>query len=192
LPRSVAKLGARAGADNLPTRTSTASTRGLCTIAALIGLVSFVSFEARAGTTCAPALLFKDGIEVTKAVRVYTGADGQSAFEDVTYKGGSKAYFKPGELFSHVNFGAAAKVQLVQGPPNVVLAPHPSPYKEMFMTLQGSSTVVLPGGARLEMRPGVLVIFDDMTSKTGHGGLTGPCGYVALNIVPPPASDQIP
>ncbi len=177
----------------MTTKTSKALTWRLCTLIALSGLV-FVAGAgaATAATTCAPALLFNDGIEVTKAVRVYTASDGQSAFEDVTYKGGSKAYFKPGELFAHVNFGAATKVQLVQGPPNVVLAAHPSPYKEMFMTLQGSSTVVLPSGARFEMRPGVLMIFDDMTSKTGHGGLTGPCGYVALNIVPPPPSDLVP
>ncbi len=147
---------------------------------------------ALAAETCPPALPFPNGVEVFKAVRVYTAANGESAFEDVTFKGASKAYFKPGELFAHVNFGPATKVQLVAGPPNVKLASHPSPYKEIFMTLQGESAVILPSGAKLALTPGVMVIMDDMSSKTGHGGSTGPCGYVALNIVPPPASDQVP
>jgi len=151
----------------------------------------FASAAFAAGT-CLPAVPFPNGVEVFKAVRVYTAANGESAFEDVTYKGQSKAYFKPGELFGHVNFGPASKVQLVSGPANVTLAPHPSPYTEIFMTLQGESAVILPSGAKLELKPGVMVIMDDMGSKTGHGGSTGPCGYVALNIVPPPASDRAP
>jgi hypothetical protein len=151
-----------------------------------------VASSVLASEACPPAVPFPNGVEVFKAVRVYTAANGESAFEDVTYKGSSKAYFKPGELFAHVNFGAASKVQLVAGPPNVTLAPHPSPYKEVFMTLQGESAVILPSGAKLALTPGVMVIMDDMGSKTGHGGSTGPCGYVALNIVPPPASDQVP
>jgi hypothetical protein len=155
-------------------------------------ILSAFASEAFAAPACTPAVPFPKGVEIVKAVRVFTAANGESAFETLTFKGASKAYFRPGELFAHVNFGPASKVQLVAGPPNVTLAPHPSPYKEMFMTLQGLSTVVLPSGDRLEMGPGVMVIFDDMTSKTGHGGLTGPCGYVALNIVPPPGSDLVP
>jgi len=160
----------------------------LASAALLLGAAS----TALAAEACPPALPFPNGIEVFKAVRVYTAANGESAFEDVTYMGSSKAYFKPGELFSHVNFGSASKVQLISGPANVKLAPHPSPYTEIFMTLQGQSAVILPSGARLDLTPGVMVIMDDMGSKTGHGGSTGPCGYVALNIVPPPASDRAP
>ncbi len=160
----------------------------LVSAAAIFGFAS----SALAAQACPPAVPFPNGIEVFKAVRVYTAANGESAFEDVTYKGSSKAYFKPGELFSHVNFGAASKVQLISGPANVKLAPHPSPYTEIFMTLQGQSSVILPSGAKLDLTPGVMVIMDDMSSKTGHGGSTGPCGYVALNIVPPPASDRVP
>ena len=139
--------------------------------------------------TCPAAVPFSNGIEIVKAIRVYTAANGESAFEDVTFKGEGKAYFKPGEIFTHTELGGAKKVQLISGPANVILKPHPTPYKEMFLTIQGSSAIVLPNGEKRDLTPGALVIFDDATSKTGHGGTTGPCGYVAINVVP---ADEAP
>ena len=133
---------------------------------------------------CPAATPFPTGIEVVKAVRVYTAASGDSAFETVTFTGEGKAYFKPGEVFTHIDLGAAKKVQFVSGPAGAVLKPHATPYKELFLTIQGSSTIVLPSGQEYAVNPGTLVIFDDVGSKTGHGGRTGPCGYVAINIIP--------
>ena len=143
-----------------------------------------------AAPACPAAVPFPAGIEMIKAVRVYTAADGESAFEELSFKGEGKAYFKPGELFFHNEFGDAQKVQLVSGPPNIILGPHPTPYREMFLTIQGQSSVVLPNGQSRDLTPGSLVIFDDATSKTGHGGRTGPCGYIAFNIVPADAKTK--
>lgn len=133
---------------------------------------------------CSAAPPFPNGIQVVTALHVFTAANGESAFEDVTFNGYGKAYFKPGEMFFHTELGGAKKVQFVSGPANAVMPPHPTPYKEMFLTIQGSSAVVLPNGQERALTPGSLVIFDDAGSKTGHGGRTGPCGYVAINIVP--------
>jgi hypothetical protein len=135
-------------------------------------------------SACQASLPFPGGVAVVKALRVYTTPSGESDVETVDFNGESKAYFKPGELFTHTNLGGAEKVQLVSGPADVVLPPHPTPYREMFLTLQGSSTVVLKDGREFPVGPGTLVIFDDKTSRSGHAGRTGPCGYVALNIVP--------
>ena len=134
---------------------------------------------------CPASVPFPNGVQVVKAVRVYTAANGESAFETVTYTGEGKAYFKPGEIFTHNDLGPAAKVQLISGPGNVLLKPHTGP-RELFLIIQGSSTIVLPSGQESAVTPGTLVFFDDATSKTGHGGRTGPCGYVAINIVPEP------
>ena len=134
---------------------------------------------------CPASVPFPKGVSVIKAVRVYTAADGESDFQTVTFTGEGKAYFKPGEIFTHTDLGASAKVQFVSGPPNVILKPHKAP-REMFLTIQGSSEIVLPSGKTYPVRPGTLVIFDDATSKSGHGGRTGPCGYVAINILPAP------
>ena len=139
---------------------------------------------------CPAAVPFPDGVELVKAIRVYKASNGESAFETVEFKGESKAYFKPGELFSHTLLANTARVQLISGPANVVLPYHAPMGKEMFLTLQGSSTVVLPNGQEQAVLPGTLVIFQDGGSKTGHAGRTGPCGYVALNIVFPDGAND--
>ena len=139
---------------------------------------------------CPAAVPFPNGIEFVKAIRVYKAANGESAFETVEFKGESKAYFKPGEVFSHTLFANAAKVQIISGPANVVLPLHAPPGKEIFLTIQGSSTVVLPNGQEQAVLPGTVVIFDDGGSKTGHAGRTGPCGYVAINIVFPDSANN--
>ena len=140
--------------------------------------------------SCPAAVPFPDGVEAVKAIRVFKAANGESAFESVEFKGESKAYFKPGELFSHTLFANAAKVQIVSGPPNVTLPFHAPPGKEIFLTIQGSSTVVLPNGQEQTVLPGTVVIFDDGGSKTGHAGRTGPCGYVAINIAFPDSANN--
>jgi quercetin dioxygenase-like cupin family protein len=140
--------------------------------------------------SCPAAVPFPDGVEAVKAIRVFKAANGESAFESVEFKGESKAYFKPGELFSHTLFANAAKVQIVSGPPNVTLPLHAPPGKEIFLTIQGSSTVVLPNGQEQTVLPGTVVIFDDGGSKTGHAGRTGPCGYVAINIAFPDSANN--
>jgi hypothetical protein len=149
------------------------------------GVLAARAAEPDALATCAKMLPFPNGIAVVTAIRVYTAPDGESAFEDLPIKSESKAFFKPGELFTHVDLGGAKKVQLVSGPPNVTIAFKPTPYKEMFLALQGESTIVLPNGQERKLSPGSLLIMDDQHSKTGHGGRTGPCGYLDLNIVPP-------
>ena len=70
---------------------------------------------------CPASLPFPNGVEVLKAIRVYKAANGESAFETVEFKGESKAYFKPGELFTHNLLANAAKIQIVSGPANAVL-----------------------------------------------------------------------
>jgi hypothetical protein len=62
--------------------------------------------------------------------------------------------------------------------------------KEIFLTIQGSSTLVLPNGQEQPVSPGTLVIFQDGGSKSGHGGRTGPCGYVALSIAFPDSAND--
>jgi hypothetical protein len=140
--------------------------------------------------SCPAAVPFPNGVEVVKAIRVYRAAAGESAFETVEFKGESKAYFKPGELFSHTLLANAAQVQIISGPANVVLPYHAPKGKEIFLTIQGSSTLVLPNGQEQAVLPGTLVIFQDGGSKTGHAGRTGPCGYVAINIVYPDSAND--
>lgn len=133
---------------------------------------------------CPAAVPFGHGLQVIDVVRVVTGANGESEFVDAKLTAKSRAYFKPGELFSAIDIGAAKRVQLISGPPNSKLPMHASLGYEMFLTIQGGSTVTLPNGQRRVLKPGSLVIMEDMGSKTGHAGETGPCGYVSVQVVP--------
>lgn len=140
--------------------------------------------------SCPATVPFPHGIEVIKAIRVYKAANGESALETVEFKGASKAYFQPGQLFGHNLLANAGKVQIISGPPNVVLPYHAPPGKELFLTIQGSSTIMLPNGTEQAVLPGTIVIFQDGGSKTGHAGRTGPCGYVAINVFFPDSAND--
>ncbi|WP_425229955.1 hypothetical protein [Sphingomonas sp.] len=116
-------------------------------------------------------------------MHVVKAANGESDFADGALAPEEHAYFHPGEMFGSINFGPATKVQLVSGPANVTLPFHASLGYEMFLTIQGGSTVILPDGRERAVGPGTLVVMEDMGSRHGHAGRTGPCGYVSLQIV---------
>lgn len=153
-------------------------------IGAMLILGTSLPDASAAPPRCRPADPFPGGLRVIDAVRVVKAADGESAFLPLKLTAGQHAYFRPGEMFGAIDFKDAKRVQIVSGPPNVKLPYHASLAYEMFLTVQGESTVVLPNGQKRVARPGTLVIMEDMGSKTGHAGLTGPCGYVAIQIVP--------
>lgn len=152
--------------------------------AALAHAPAPASHRPAAGSVCPGPPPFADGFRVLDAVRVVKGASGESEFVPLSLTAVTRAYFKPGELFASLNFGPAEKVQIVSGPPNVTLPFHASLGYEVFLTIQGSSTVVLPNGQQRMLRPGSLVIMEDMGSTHGHSGVTGPCGYVSVQMVP--------
>jgi quercetin dioxygenase-like cupin family protein len=125
---------------------------------------------------------------VLAVVHVVKGADGRSHFAPDAIAAETKDYLKTGKPFRQIDFGAATKVQLVSGPPGVTFPFHASLGHEMFLTLAGESFVTLSDGKEQAILPGTLVVMDDMGSASGHGGRTGPCGYVALQIVPAAAA----
>jgi len=122
---------------------------------------------------------------VIRKFRVYTNrATGDSAIEDTTMTPSTTPLLKTGKLLVQYNFGPSSKTQIVYGPPNLSFAPHPSPGLESFLILQGSATLTLNDGTKRELVPGDMTTYEDTDASHGHGGATGPCGYVALQIVP--------
>ena len=71
------------------------------------------------------------------------------------------------------------------GAADVELPPHAAPYKEMFILLGGSFTF-RTAKFSAAMKPGSVLLFDDVGAKIGHGGTIGPCGYISLSIKPAP------
>ncbi|WP_304164518.1 hypothetical protein [Phenylobacterium aquaticum] len=152
-------------------------------VASSLAALSAAQAAARCDAPTPP--LFPAGVEVIRTIRVYTGADGESHFEDKVTRGVTHPFFKTDKLVAQNIFGPSPKVSLVSGPADQAWPARPGG-PGMFLGLAGSSFVTLPNGEEREIAPGVLAVFEDQASKTGHGGRSGPCGYVTLSIAPTP------
>lgn len=136
---------------------------------------------------------FAPGTERISAYRIFTGADGHSKLETVTFTGKKQPFFDAENgLFNaegvqvdkeSVAFlsGRLAHINIYNAPADVDLPLHTSPGSEMFLILRGSSTLILHDGTRQEFGPGDIVIFEDTTGK-GRGGRIGPEGFTAINF----------
>jgi len=158
-----------------------------------IALLGLISGQAHADTpSCPVASAFPQGIATLPAIKVYTGADGISHLARTELKGFSIPFFNSGGALTQTVLGPSLKAVLVQGPANADIPVRTGIGRVIFLILQGSLTVVLPDGEEATARPGELIIFDDASSKTGHGGRTGPCGYTSLSIAIPDGAPDLP
>ena len=162
---------------------SRAATFALALLASLVGLP--ISSPVLAAASCPSADLFAAGTGTLRTVLVYTGADGVSHLKAVEVKGVVTPFLKSGKSAIHTALGPAERVTLAEGPPDADIPIRAGGGRVLFLILKGSSTVVLPDGSEMTATPGMLVAIDDAASRTGHGGRTGPCGYVALSVAVP-------
>ena len=128
----------------------------------------------------------RDGGRILKMYRAYKAADGSSQIETIDLKGEAGVYYGGKVSLTQFGLGDPTKAVIVYGHPNMTIPPHPSPYREIFLIVSGSSTVELPSGARYHMTPGTMLLSEDQGS-TGRGGSSGPCGYVAIDLQYKPA-----
>jgi len=159
-------------------------------LAALLGLSACAAGVPLKRTACtaAPLPISRD-TAVLDVLHVYTGADGVSHAEMQQQPGQTSTYL--GALLRQFPFGDPSNVVIVSGPPGFHIPQHPSPYRELFLLLAGSSVIELSDGTRRPLQAGSLVLFEDVTGP-GHAGAFGPCGYVAVDLqfkttpLPPP------
>jgi quercetin dioxygenase-like cupin family protein len=152
----------------------------------LVLATGLLAGQARAqNNACAPTPLFAHGTAVLPVIKVFTGADGVSHIGRTEIKGFAIPFFNSSGVLTQTVLGPSLKVVLVQGPANAQIPVRAGIGRVMFLILQGSSTVVLPNGEEATASPGEVIIFDDASSKTGHGGRIGPCGYTSLSIAIP-------
>jgi mannose-6-phosphate isomerase-like protein (cupin superfamily) len=124
-------------------------------------------------------------LKVLRNYRVYTDpATGDSKVEQVPIPIQETPLLKTGKILKLFDFGPAKRVEIVIAPADLDLPLHPAPYKERFLTLAGSTDMVVADGTKIHLGPGDMVTMDDMTSKSGHGGRIGPCGYIDLDMRP--------
>jgi hypothetical protein len=122
---------------------------------------------------------------VIRRLRISTDPrTGDSALSETPLLPKRTPLMKTGQILLEYGFGAASKVQIVVGPPNLEIPLHPAPYRESFLILAGNLTMALGDGTKRELLPGDMTVFEDTDARIGHGGRTGSCGYVSLEIVP--------
>lgn len=141
--------------------------------------------KTAAGGACPPTTVFTSQLKYLDGYRFFTGPDGDSAVEPLRIEAKQVPLLKTGAILGLFQLppDPTRGVQIVVGPPNLELPLHPPPYKEMFIMLSGSVTVKTQKFSA-EMKPGSVMLFEDLDAKVGHGGMIGPCGYVSVSIKP--------
>ncbi len=151
--------------------------------AILIALLSSSTLAAPAKT----ARCQKDGIDIARAVevveayRAYKGADGLSHIEKIQIPGKKGAFYGGKVRITQFDLGDPTGASFVYGEPNMEIPIHPVPYRETFIILSGSSVVKDSNGKAYPLKPGTMLIADDLGTP-GRSGSSGPCGYVALSL----------
>ncbi|WP_293897728.1 hypothetical protein [Phenylobacterium sp.] len=161
--------------------TARALTVGLVSSAALLA----ANASTAAAAVCPPTTVFNTGLKQLDGYRVFTGPDGDSQVEPLHIEARQVPLLKTGKLLGMIELPNSPKrgAEIVIGPPDVDLPMHAAPYREMFILLGGSVTFQT-AKFKAEMKPGSVLLFEDVDAKTGHGGRTGPCGYISLSIAP--------
>ncbi len=149
-------------------------------LAALLCIGGCATGRQKDSGTCgaAPLPISRD-TAVLDVLRVYTGGDGVSHAELQQQPAKTTTYL--GAVLRQFAFGDPSNVVIVSGPPGFHIPMHPSPYREIFLILAGSSVIELSDGTRRPLEPGSVVSFEDVTGP-GHAGVFGACGYVAVDL----------
>ncbi len=96
-----------------------------------------------------------------KIVRLYTGSDQKSHFEDIELKfGGDRPI-----LTSEARPATSAVFRCV--PPRTVMDRHPAPRRQFLVTLSGSWEIEASNGAVRVFKTGDVMLADDTTGE-GH------------------------
>ena len=96
-----------------------------------------------------------------QVVRIYTGDDGETHFEDLEL---------PYEAIADAQVTAmsgASGVQLRKTAPGTFIDWHPAPRRQYVITLQGQTEIGIGDGTKRIFNAGDVVLADDLTGK-GH------------------------
>jgi len=94
-------------------------------------------------------------------VRVYTGDDGESHFEEL------KLPYERVANAQHTALQSAIGIQFRHTPPGHFLDFHPAPRRQYIVTLEGQVELALRDGTKRIFNPGDVLLADDLTGR-GH------------------------
>jgi hypothetical protein len=144
-------------------------------------LFLFLNATAFANSNDPFAERFGPGRTSISAWLIFPGSDGESHLKSIEMSVAEKDFFGVQNGLKKYFESHPDHVQIFSAPGGIDLPWHTTPRKEMFITLRGSSTLILGDGTRKDFGSGEIVIFEDNVGR-GHAGKTGPEGYTAINI----------
>ena len=92
-----------------------------------------------------------------RVVRIYTGSDNQTHFQDVDVEAFAKIAARVGE----------GPVRLNQGPAQSSLDFHNAPRRQYVVMMSGTTEIEIGDGTKRQLGPGDVLIAEDLTGK-GH------------------------
>jgi len=96
-----------------------------------------------------------------KALRLYTGDDGESRFEELALE------FSPDRNMETTPLQGAKAVAVRRVSPGVVLDWHPAPRRQYLFTLSGAWDIESGSGGVQRFQAGDIMLADDLTGR-GH------------------------
>ena len=160
-------------------------------VSALVAVAMTSPAAAKRSASCPPTAAFNAGMTMLEGYRLVVGKDGDSQVLPYRIDVRRIPLLKTGKVLGVLDLPSSPNRanQIFIGPANVELPLHPPPYREMFILLAGSFTFKT-AKVSIPMKPGSVLLFDDVGASRGHGATVGPCGYVSLSIQPPPDAPQ--
>ena len=111
-----------------------------------------------------------------KIIRVFSGDDGESHFEDVT----------PEELATFVNRLGAGDITLGLRPSPSFSDYHNAPRRQYVVNLSGTAEFETADGTKVQMEPGDILVAEDLT---GHGHIARSLGDTPRASLAVPLAD---
>jgi len=103
-------------------------------------------------------------------VRMYTGPDGESHFEELDVG------LRPSQENHRTEMKSAKGIQFLYQPPGFQIDMHPAPRRQYVITLQGETEIILGDGTSRIFGTGDVLLAEDLT---GRGHITRTVGNVA-------------
>src|SRR3972149_6013749 len=111
-----------------------------------------------------------------QSVRIYTGDDGQSHFEELDWP------FDSSQGPQSTKTQAALGAEFMYQPPGFVIDWHPAPRRQYVITLQGQAEIVLGDGTSKVFGPGDVLLAEDVTGRGHFTRIVGEEARVSVRI----------
>jgi quercetin dioxygenase-like cupin family protein len=111
-----------------------------------------------------------------QVVRIFTGADQQSHFEEI------KLSFAGDPTLLTTEPQAAKMIAFRSAPPGTVLDWHPAPRRQYVITLSGQWDIVCGDGTTRRFKPGDVMLADDLTGQGHQSRVVGNEPHVFITV----------